>query len=73
MLFKGLVHSVREEELDGRLGLIDSSGIHILLSFVLNVSLDTLLDLIDVFHGQVCKQIDRFLLPTHTRVSLKEV
>lgn len=73
MLLVTGVHRCREEHLNVGLCLVDSGGVHITLSLVLNVPLDPLLNFHDNFARQVRQQIDRLLLPAHTRVGLKEV
>ena len=73
MLLVARIHCSWEQQLDIRLRLVYSWRVDISLSFVLNVSLNALLDFHDHLARQISQQVDCFLLPAHTSIGFEEV
>jgi len=72
MLFVIRIEGNREEQLDVRLRMVNCRCPDVSLAFVLNVPLDSLLDLQDILLGQVLKHGDGFGLPPDSFRLLKE-
>ena len=73
MLLVARIHCSWEQQLDIRLSLVHSWCVDITLTFVLYVSLDSLLHFHDHLARQISQQVDCFLLPAHTSIGFEEV